>query len=109
AIETSTVPNALSIPLEAVSIDGTTPYVYRKDGSRVVRQQIETGVMNDDDVVVSRGLSEGDEVLLSIPANASELPVVHLAGASPPHAVPQPTDRPAGTAITPARPDSSVR
>jgi len=109
AIETATVPNALFIPLEAVSIDGSTPYVYRMDGSRVVRQQIETGAMNDDDVVVSRGLSEGDEVLLSIPANASELAVVHLSGASPPHAVPPATDRPAGTPITPARPDSSTR
>lgn len=109
AIETATVPNALFIPLEAVSIEGTTPYVYKKDGSRVVRQQIETGVMNDDDVVVSRGLSEGDEVLLSVPANAGELPVIHLAGASPAHPAPPVTDRPAATRITAAPPDSSAR
>ena len=52
----------LFIPLEAVTSDSGTPYVFKKDGGGIVKQEIETGAMNDDEVVVARGLEEGDEV-----------------------------------------------
>jgi RND family efflux transporter MFP subunit len=110
AIETAALPNALYIPLEAVSLEGTTPYVYKRDGGRVVRQQIETGIMNDDEIVVTRGLSEDDEVLLSIPANAEQLEKVALpdAPAARP-ASPVGTDRAPATPVGPATPDSASR
>ncbi|HEX5437720.1 MAG TPA: efflux RND transporter periplasmic adaptor subunit [Gemmatimonadaceae bacterium] len=109
AIETATVPNALFVPLEAVSIEGTTPYVFKKDGGRVVRQQVETGVMNDNDIVVRRGLAEGDQVLLSVPANADQLPVEHLAASAPKRTAAPGTDAPDSTRIAPAKRDSSAR
>jgi hypothetical protein len=43
AIETNTVKNALYVPLEAVAVDGTTPFVFKRDGARVTKQQVETG------------------------------------------------------------------
>ena len=64
AIEIASVPNVLSIPLEAVTTDSGYSYVYKKDGRGVVRQMIETGAMNDNEIVVRKGLDKDDHVLL---------------------------------------------
>lgn len=79
-IETAAVKNVLFIPLEAVTSDSGTPYVFKKNGGGVVKQEIQTGAMNDDEVVVARGLDEGDEVLLIPPPNKDGLDVVRLPG-----------------------------
>ncbi len=80
AVLAATVPGALSIPLEAVVIDDNIPYVYKRDGARTVRQEIETGAVNENEIVVARGLSADDEVLLSRPADAASLRTVRLEG-----------------------------
>jgi RND family efflux transporter MFP subunit len=80
SIETYSIPEALSIPLEAVMSDGNTPFVYKRNGSRITRQEVETGAMNDDEVVVTKGLEANDEVLLSPPANKAEIETVRLPG-----------------------------
>ncbi|HEX6537141.1 MAG TPA: efflux RND transporter periplasmic adaptor subunit [Gemmatimonadaceae bacterium] len=78
AIETASIANALYVPIDAVySADGV-PFVYRRAGSRVVRQEVATGAMNDDEVVIARGLDEGDTVLLSPPPDAERIPLVRL-------------------------------
>jgi RND family efflux transporter MFP subunit len=73
AIMTSTVADALYVPLEAVTNDSSLAFVYKRAGGRTIRQQIETGEMNDNEVVVRRGLAKGDEVLLAPPADAAAL------------------------------------
>ena len=84
AIETLRLPDALVIPLEAMYSDSGVTYAYRQSGSRVVKQEIAAGEMNDHEVVVERGLAKGDRVLLSAPANAGGLKLVRLpAGARP--------------------------
>ena len=85
AIMTSTVAEALYVPLEAVTNDSSLAFVYKRDGGRTVRQQIETGEMNDNEIVVRRGLAKGDEVLLAPPADAATLETRRLPdGASAP-------------------------
>jgi hypothetical protein len=37
-----------------------------------------TGAMSDNEIVIKRGLSRGDKVLLSVPTNAAALQVVRL-------------------------------
>ena len=80
AIETYAVKNALFVPLEAVTSDGDVPFVYKRNGAGVVRQEVETGAMNDDEVVIRRGLDEGDEVLLSAPLDAQGVETLRLPG-----------------------------
>jgi len=87
AIETLSVADVLSIPLEAVSSDGGVPFVFKQSGSRVVKQEVATGAMNDDEVVVSQGLAEGDRVLLSPPEDKGKLELVRLPGSE---ALPKP-------------------
>ena len=84
AIETLSVADVLSIPLEAVSSDGGVPFVYKQSGSRVVKQEVATGAMNDDEVVVSKGLDEGDRVLLSPPEDKDKLELVRLPASEAP-------------------------
>ena len=82
AIETASIPNALFIPIEGVSSDSGVTVVYKRDGGGVVKQEIETGTMSDDEVVVLRGLDEEDRVLLTPPPNAEQLALVRLTGPS---------------------------
>jgi RND family efflux transporter MFP subunit len=80
AIETYAVKNALIVPLEAVLAEGDVPFVYKRNGAGVIRQEVETGAMNDDEVVIRRGLDEGDEILLSAPVDAAGMETVRLPG-----------------------------
>ena len=78
AVETAVVPDALFIPLEAMTVVDSVPIVYTRSGGRLVRQEIETGSMNDDEIVVRRGLAAGDRVLLVAPPDAAHLPLIRL-------------------------------
>jgi RND family efflux transporter MFP subunit len=78
AVQTLTLKNSLYIPLEAVTIEGGVPHVFKRERGRVVRQQIATGTMNENEIVVLRGLARGDEVLLAPPADAKTLESVAL-------------------------------
>jgi RND family efflux transporter MFP subunit len=93
AILTALVPNVLSIPIEAVASEDSIPFVFKRDGGRVVRQEIQTGAMNDNEIVVVRGLEKGDEVLLSPPANREEVSTVRLSAAKTAKAASPPVAR----------------
>lgn len=71
--------SALYIPLEAmfseVEGDETTYFVYKKTSSGVVRQQIIPGIMNEVEIVVTEGLNEDDEILISRPANPETIKI----------------------------------
>ena len=98
AIETNTIKNALFVPLEAVAVEGTTPFVYRREGAGVTKQQVETGLSNDDEIVIAKGLERDDRVLLTPPPDADKLELKALPGAKPgTGGVPQP-----GPADTPS-------
>jgi RND family efflux transporter MFP subunit len=87
-IEVASVPSVLSIPLEAVSADSGFSYVYKKDGRGVVRQMIETGAMNDNEIVVRQGLTKDDRVLLSVPADRATIKTLVVPGLKPIEKVP---------------------
>jgi hypothetical protein len=80
AVETAVVKNARFIPLEAIAAEGGRTFVYKRTGSSVVRQEIETGLMNENEVIVQRGLEARDEVLLAPPSDVASLETVSLPG-----------------------------
>jgi hypothetical protein len=82
AIETAKIPNVLYIPIEAVNTDSGITVVFTSDGADVRKQEIETGTMSDDEVVVLRGLDEGDRVLLAAPLGAETMTIARLTGPS---------------------------
>lgn len=77
-IETTRLTDVLFVPIESVDNADGVPFVYRRRGGRVVRQEVVTGAMNDDAVVIEQGLAEGDEVLLVAPADGASLELVRL-------------------------------
>ncbi|AHG88854.1 secretion protein HlyD family protein [Gemmatirosa kalamazoonensis] len=105
AVETAVVKNARFIPLEALVAEGGRTFVYKRDGSRVVKQEIETGLMNDNEVIVTRGLGANEEVLLAAPADAATLAVVALPGGAKTPAPGKPGDT-AAHATVPAVPNA---
>lgn len=83
AVEVASLPNVLSVPLEAVTSDAGFSYVYKRAGRGVVRQMIEVGAMNDNEIVVRRGLTKDDHVLLTPPADKATIKTEIIRGLAP--------------------------
>ncbi|MGE5101102.1 MAG: efflux RND transporter periplasmic adaptor subunit [Deltaproteobacteria bacterium] len=82
-IEVTSIPNVLSVPLEAVTAEGGYSYVYKKSGRGVVRQMVATGTMNDNEIIVRQGLTQDDHVLLTPPADKSDIKTITIPGLKP--------------------------
>jgi hypothetical protein len=87
-IETALTPNALSIPLEAVVAEDGFSYVYKKAGSKIVRQMVETGATNDNEIIITRGLTTADKVMLSAPSDKTDIKTETIPGLKPAVAAP---------------------
>jgi hypothetical protein len=83
AIETASVSNVLSVPLEAVVTEAGFSYVFRKRGRSVVKQMVETGTMTTRDCRAPRGWRQGDRVLLTPPADRTGIATSTIPGLMP--------------------------
>jgi hypothetical protein len=83
AIETASISKVLSVPLEAVVTEGGFSYVFKKSGRNVVKQMVETGAMNDNEIVVRRGVAAGDRVLLAPPTERTGIATENIPGLAP--------------------------
>jgi len=66
------LPSALLIPLRASFLDHGKPAVWVQKGQQFELRQIEVGKRNEDDVVVLKGLREGEVVALENPFEAAK-------------------------------------
>ena len=108
AIEVASIPNVLSIPLEATTTEGGFTYVYKKSGSRVVKQMIETGTSNDNEIIVKKGLTKDDRVLLAPPADKKTVKTEIIPGLKPLTDSTRDSDAAKGVTLPlPAKPASS--
>lgn len=69
-INTSVIPKVLYLPIESVHNSDSISYVYL--AGKKIRQQIKTGATNENQIIVTAGLKEGDEVYLSAPEEGIE-------------------------------------
>jgi RND family efflux transporter MFP subunit len=104
SILTTSIPNALSIPLEALVNQGGSSYVYKKDGRSVVRQQIETGLANDVEIVVTRGLARNDVVMLTVPRDTADIRTITLPRGAPSRATGRDSAKSVPVPATPSAP-----
>ena len=72
-IMTDSLIDVLFIPLDAVFKTDSTKFVYTYK-KQLVRQIVDLGAENNNFVIVSQGLNEGQDVLLNVPSNADDLP-----------------------------------
>jgi len=77
-ILTNIINNVLFIPIEAIFNNDSVPFVYKKNGGSVVKQQVIAGQSNDNEIVVVAGLAADDEVLLVPPEKSEKLKLKNL-------------------------------
>jgi hypothetical protein len=65
-------PKSLLIPVRASFMNNGKPAVYVQHGEKFVIRQIEVGRRNDVDMVVLKGLKEGEQVALENPIEAAK-------------------------------------
>ena len=82
-IETASFSNVLSVPLEAVINEGGYSYVYKKAGSHVVKQMVQPGTANDNEIIIKRGLTKEDHVLLTVPTDKTDIKTAVIDGLKP--------------------------
>jgi HlyD family secretion protein len=61
--------HVLSVPREALHFDGTQPYVFRILHKKLFRTNVQTGIINLNQVEITSGLAEGDVVALNATTN----------------------------------------
>ncbi len=57
--------NAITVPGDAVYYDDEQAYVFVSEGGKAVRRDVETGISDDEGIVVSKGLGKKDDVIVS--------------------------------------------
>ena len=75
--------------------------------SSVTKQQVETGLANENEIVIAKGLEKDDRVMLTAPADKDKLEMKTLPGAKPgTGGVPQPgpADTPIDREAVPVKP-----
>jgi hypothetical protein len=77
-IVTATIDNVLYAPIETVVSTDSLSYVFRKDGGRIIKQQVITGESNDNEIVMKAGVKENDELLLLPPENADKMKLAQI-------------------------------
>ncbi len=77
-IVTNVIPNVVYVPLESVQSNDSINFVYKSDGFSTTKQQVKVGISNENEIIITKGLNEGDKVLLLPPENADKLKLVKL-------------------------------
>jgi multidrug resistance efflux pump len=82
-IVVNTIKNVLHIPLECLHSEELqkkkVSYIYKKNNGSVIKQEVETGQMNDSEIIIVKGLNKNDEVLISVPPDADKIKINRLA------------------------------
>ncbi|MEJ7606493.1 MAG: hypothetical protein WKF37_09545 [Bryobacteraceae bacterium] len=68
----SSEPNTLLIPVRASFMHQGKPSVYIQQGEEFVVRNIEVGKRNDTDMIVMKGIREGEQVALENPVEAAK-------------------------------------
>ena len=75
SIITSIVKDVISIPLEAVFVQDSVTMAYKMKGLSVIKQQIKTGQRNENEIIITEGLTKNDVVLLHAPDKSEKLKI----------------------------------
>jgi hypothetical protein len=70
----------------------------------VTKQQVETGLANENEIVIVKGLDADDRVMLTAPADRDKLELKTLPGMKPQPPQPGPADTPSTAKPVPVKP-----
>lgn len=69
---------SLFIPLECLHAQDSISYVFVDQGGNIARQEIQAGLINENDVEILKGLSTEHKVYLSMPGDTSGLSLLRI-------------------------------
>lgn len=70
--------DVLFLPIEAIHVTDSITFVFKHINARCVRQEVLTGMRNENQMIVLQGLEEGDVVSLTTPPEPEEIRLVSL-------------------------------
>ena len=77
-IQINRLEDAISIPLETIHAQDSLSFVFLKDGLGAKMQQVELGLINENEAVIHRGISMDDRLFLSMPEDTSGISKSYL-------------------------------
>lgn len=72
------VKDAMFVPLETIHVKDSTSFVFKKDGLYPVMQEVDLGLMNENEVIVHRGVGIDDVIYLTVPNDTSGIEKYYL-------------------------------
>ncbi|HEY6171613.1 MAG TPA: HlyD family efflux transporter periplasmic adaptor subunit, partial [Candidatus Kapabacteria bacterium] len=73
AILVSSIPQKMYVPLECLHSDSGRTFVYKQDGSSLIKQEVKVGMTNDNEAAIEAGIIKTDKLYLSLPPEKSVL------------------------------------
>lgn len=70
--------NVLTVPLEAIFTQDSISFAYVKSGYSVQKKQVELGLSNNEEVIISKGLKENETVYLNKPEDTDDKSITLL-------------------------------
>ncbi|TRX71902.1 efflux RND transporter periplasmic adaptor subunit [Carboxylicivirga sp. M1479] len=78
SIITNRIETTLMVDKSAIFNQDSINYVIKKDGFKLIKQEVKLGLENDKFFQVTKGLMENDKVLSHLPDNADKLEIIKL-------------------------------
>lgn len=70
--------NVMYLPLECIHASDSLTFVYAEERGGIKRKEVQLGLLNDNQVIIEKGLTTDDRVFLSMPDETEGLPLVSL-------------------------------
>ena len=77
-IKIASVENALAVPLETIHAEDSLTYVYKRDGLNAVLQEVEIGLVNENEAIIKKGINDDDELYLSLPSDTTGIKRIRI-------------------------------
>lgn len=77
-IKIASLENALAVPLETIHAEDSLTFVYKRDGLDVVLQEVELGLVNENEAIIKIGINEDDELYLSLPSDTTGIKRIRI-------------------------------
>lgn len=68
----------LFVPIETIHVVDTVSFVYKDLQNRIVRQEVVTGMRNENQIIIKEGLEKGEMIYLSIPGSPEDFRMINL-------------------------------
>lgn len=74
-IRTQSIQNTTYIPLECIFTEEGIPFVYTSNGKK---QEVEVGQSNENEIIITKGLTVGEKIYMTAPEGMEKLPIKRL-------------------------------